>query len=106
MTNPLRGEISATLSGETYTLCLTLGALAELEAAFESETIINVIERFQSGKIKASDLIKVITAGLKGAGHHLTEQEVANLQIEGGVNGYVNLVARLFNAAFDFETGS
>ena len=32
MTNIHRGEISAVIGGETRVLCLTLGALAELEA--------------------------------------------------------------------------
>jgi hypothetical protein len=32
MANIQRGEISATIDGEEKTLCLTLGALAELEA--------------------------------------------------------------------------
>ena len=33
MANAHRGEIEATLGGKPYTLCLTLGALAELEHA-------------------------------------------------------------------------
>ena len=33
MHNKYRGEISARLNGEIYRLCLSLGALAELEAA-------------------------------------------------------------------------
>ena len=32
MVNPHRGEIEAVLGGVPYTLCLTLGALAELGA--------------------------------------------------------------------------
>ena len=35
MANAHRGEIEAELSGRTYVLCLTLGALAELEHAFK-----------------------------------------------------------------------
>ena len=52
MANSHRGEIEVTLEGKTYPLCLTLGALAELETAFGSEDLIAVIERFQNGKIK------------------------------------------------------
>lgn len=103
MPNKIRGEVEATLSGKTYTLCLTLGALAELESAFECETLIEVIERFQSGNVKAQDLITVIAAGLKGAGHEIKEQDVAMMQIEGGVKASVSLVSELFNSAFNFE---
>lgn len=34
MTNRRRGEVAVELGGKRYTLCLTLGALAELEEAF------------------------------------------------------------------------
>jgi hypothetical protein len=34
MPNRCRGEAAVTFGGERYTLCLTLGALAELEDAF------------------------------------------------------------------------
>ena len=34
MVNRHRGEIEAILDGKSYRLCLTLGALAELEHAF------------------------------------------------------------------------
>ena len=51
MVNSHRGEIEVTLEGKRYPLCLTLGALAELETAFESEDLVAVIERFQNGKI-------------------------------------------------------
>ena len=103
MANPQRGEIEAILNGKPYTLCLTLGALAELEAAFDSETLIEVIERFQANKIHAADLIAVITAGLKGAGHDLTQEEVAAMQVEGGVTTYIAIVAKLLNATFANE---
>ena len=34
MANRHRGEIEAELGGQRYTLCLTLGALAEIEHAY------------------------------------------------------------------------
>ena len=37
MPNCHRGEIAARLDGRDYTLCLTLGALAEMEAAYWAE---------------------------------------------------------------------
>ena len=36
MANPARGETILEIDGVPHTLCLTLGALAEIEALFES----------------------------------------------------------------------
>ncbi len=106
MANELRGEIDVVLDGCPYTACLTLGALAELESAFGSETLIGVIERFQSGQVKADDIIIIIAAGLRAGGHDVSEQEVANMQVEGGVQGYVDIVAQLLKATFHFNDAS
>jgi hypothetical protein len=46
MANRRRGEIDAELSGRTYRLCLTLGALAELEDAY-GEDLLTIAERFE-----------------------------------------------------------
>lgn len=42
MVNWHRGEIEATLDGKSYRLCLTLGALAELEQAFGEDDMLAV----------------------------------------------------------------
>ena len=69
MANRHRGEISAELGGKGYTLCLTLGALAEIEDAYGGEDLIAIAERFEKGRIGASDAIRVIGAGLRGGGN-------------------------------------
>ena len=58
MANPYRGEVALSIDGEPRTLRLTLGALAELEAAFGDEDMIALACRFQSGKLKAADAIR------------------------------------------------
>ena len=55
MANRHRGEIEAELGGERRTLCLTLGALAELESAFGAEDLAALAERFGSGRMSARD---------------------------------------------------
>ncbi len=100
MANAHRGEIEAVLDGKPLTLCLTLGALAELEHAFGGEDMLAIAERFESGRIKAKDAIRVIGAALRGSGHEISDKEVANMSIEGGAAGYVRTVARLLNATF------
>ena len=95
-----RGEINAIFDGRTYTLCLTLGALAELESALGGEDILALAERFEGGQLKAADAIKVIGAGLRGAGNEVTDAEVAAFRMAGGAAGYVDVVARLLKATF------
>jgi hypothetical protein len=64
--NRRRGEIAAELDGRPFRLCLTLGALAELEAAFAADDLGKLVERFSSGKLSALDMMRIIGAGLRG----------------------------------------
>jgi hypothetical protein len=100
MPNRRRGEVEAILDGKPHTLVLTLGALAELEAAFGASDLIALAERFESGRLSAHDLVTVLAAGLKGGGHAYMREEVAALAIDGGAAGYVRLAADLLAAAF------
>jgi hypothetical protein len=100
MANRHRGEIEAELGGRKYTLVLTLGALAEIEHAYGGEDMIAIAERFEGGRIKASDAIKVIGAGLRGAGEKMSNEDVAKLSVPGGAVGYLQIVAELLKATF------
>ena len=99
MVNLHRGEIEAVLDGRPFRLCLTLGALAELEAAFGDEDMLALATRFE-GWISARDCVRIIGAGLRGAGHEIANDAVARMASEGGAAGYVEIVARLLNATF------
>lgn len=100
MANRHRGEIEAVLGGERRTLVLTLGALAELEDAFGGEDMLALAARFETGRISARDAIRVIGAGLRGAGAQATDEEVMQMSAEGGAAGYVAIVADLLTATF------
>lgn len=100
MANAHRGEIEAELGGKRFTLCLTLGALAELESAYGGEDLIAIAERFDKGRISATDAIRVLGAGLRGAGNAISNEELAALPIAGGAPAYLELVARLLTATF------
>ncbi|MEM7775756.1 MAG: gene transfer agent family protein [Pseudomonadota bacterium] len=100
MANRHRGEIDAVFDGKTYSLCLTLGALAELETAFGHDSMVALAERFASGRLGARDAIRVIGAGLRGAGHDISDDVVATMRAENGVAGCVSVVAQLLSATF------
>jgi len=104
MTNPHRGEIAATLDGKPFTLCLTLGALAELESAFGDDDMLALAQRFGHGRLSARDAVRIIGAGLRGAGIQITDEAVARMQCEDGAAGFVDIVARLLAATFGGAT--
>ena len=100
MPNRHRGEIEAGLGGTRRTLVLTLGALAELESAFGADDLVALAERFEKGRMSASDAIRILGAGLRGAGESITDEEVARLAAPGGAAGYVRIVSALLAATF------
>ena len=73
MANPHRGEIEAELDGRRFTLCLTLGALAELEGALGERDLLALAERFEKGRIASRDAIRIIGAGYWRRGKKLYE---------------------------------
>jgi len=105
MVNLHRGEIEAVLDGVGYRLCLTLGALAELEAAFSATDMLDLASRFEKGRLSSRDAIRIIAAGLRGGGTDIAEDAVARMQVEGGAAGYVTIVSRLLHATFGSEAG-
>ncbi len=100
MANPHRGEISAIFEGEEKVLCLTLGALAELEARLGAGDLVGLSERFSSGRVTARDLTAIIGAGLRGGGNAITDDDLARMSIEGGLKGAAEIAARLLRATF------
>lgn len=100
MANRRRGEVSAIINGRERMLCLTLGALAELEDAFAVEDVAALVQRFGSGRLAARDLILIIAAGLRGGGESASAAEVAMMRIDGGAAGAARVVADLLGAAF------
>lgn len=100
MANRYRGEVSAVLDGRTFTLCLPLGALAELEATFQASDMGALVERFGNGTLSARDAVAVIGAGLRGAGHAIQDDEVARMRADGGAAGFAAIVADLLSVTF------
>lgn len=98
--NRRRGEISAVLDGESRRLCLTLGALAELEAAYAADDLAALVQRFASGRLAALDLIRIVGAGLRGAGSDISDEAVARMQAENGAAGFAAIVADLLTTTF------
>jgi Phage tail tube protein, GTA-gp10 len=106
MPNFHRGEIEAYFDDTPHTLVLTLGALAELEAAFGAADMLALAERFSHGRISARDATRIIGAGLRGAGQVITDEDVSRLRAQDGAAGCVAIVARLLTATFGQATAT
>lgn len=101
MPNPRRGEVAVALGGRRFTLCLTLGALAELEHAFGVGDLPALGARFASGRLSARDLVKLLVVSLRGGGHALSDEEVAALPLDGGgVEAVADALGELLAATF------
>lgn len=98
--NRRRGEIEAELDGQPRVLCLTLGALAELETAFAVDDLGALVERFSTGRFSARDLVRIIGAGLRGAGADIRDDQVLAMGVPGGAAGYATIVKALLEATF------
>jgi hypothetical protein len=98
--NRRRGEVEAVIDGESRILCLTLGALAELETAFAAADLAGLAVRFSSGRLKAADMIRIIGAGLRGGGNLFSDEEVAAASFDEGVAGCARVVGDLLSVTF------
>ena len=96
MVNPYRGEVDISLGGKAFTLRLTLGVLAELEAEMKSDSLMALVERFETGAFSARDLILLLNAGLKGGG----ADPMPELDIDGGPVVAAQTAARLLRLTF------
>ena len=70
--NGVRGEVIAVLAGAERRLCLTLGALAEMETALGCDGLMPLAERMRS--LSARDLTVIVAALLRGGGDELADQ--------------------------------
>jgi hypothetical protein len=55
MANPWAGEVAIVLDGQRHVARLTLGALAELEAGLQAGSLLDLVERFETGRFSTRD---------------------------------------------------
>ena len=100
MGNPHRGEVTVLLDGVPHTARLTLGALAGLEADLGADSLIGLIERFESGRFASRDVLAVLVAGLRGGGWRGTAADLLTVEIGGGPVGAARAAAESLARAF------
>ena len=100
MENPWAGEVALTLNGDARICKLTLGALAELETALKTETLIDLVERFEAQKFSTRDVLAVVVAGLRGGGWKGSVADLLEADISGGPLEAARVAAQLLVRAF------
>ena len=100
MANPWAGEVALVIDGKRHVLKLTLGALAELEAGLEADTLVALVERFEASAFSTRDVLALIVAGLRGGGWDGSAADLLAAEIEGGPLAGARAAAELLARAF------
>jgi hypothetical protein len=100
MANPWTGEVALTIDGERHLLKLTLGALAELEDSLGADSLVALVERFESGAFSTRDVLALIVAGLRGGGWRGRAGDLVSAEISGGPVEAARAAGRLLARAF------
>ncbi|MCV6593734.1 MAG: gene transfer agent family protein [Silicimonas sp.] len=100
MANPWQGEVAIRIDGKPHGMKLTLGALAELEAAMEADSLVALVERFEAGGYASRDVLALIVAGLRGGGWQGEARDLLTAEIEGGPVEAARLAGLLLARAF------
>jgi len=93
--NSIRGEAMTLLGGMERKVCLTLGALAEIETALGTRGFGELAERMRT--LSARDLIVVLAALLRGGGEHQLAETLGKAAID--PREAAQAVARAFTAS-------
>ena len=93
--NGARGEATAVLAGAERRLCLTLGALAEIEAGLGLEGLGALADRMRV--LSARDLTVVLAALLRGGGEGALADELDRAEVD--PREAAEAVAKAFAAA-------
>lgn len=95
--NGARGEVALEIDGQARTLCLTLGALAEIEAAFACKELRELDLRMRA--LSARDLVVVLGALLRGGGEAELAERIGELMVAPGAAA--KAVAKAFALGLD-----
>jgi hypothetical protein len=93
--NPARGEVSIMIDGAPHILCVTLGALAQLEGAFDVPSFAHLGDRLKA--LNAHDLLIVLSALL--GQESLSVAQLARSHID--PRQAASAVGQAFRLAFD-----
>jgi Phage tail tube protein, GTA-gp10 len=74
MANHARGEADLTIAGKTYSVSMSMGALAEMASALGVESMQDLSERIL--KFHLTDMPNIVAAALKGNGYDVPIEDI------------------------------
>ena len=98
--NPWAGEVVVRVNERDHVCKLTLGSLAELEAGMGAVTLVDLVQRFETGAYSSRDVMALIVAGLRGGGWDGSAADLRTAEIAGGPVGAAQAAATLLVRAF------
>ena len=98
--NPWAGEVALVIDGQRRVMKLTLGALAELDASLGADSLVALVERFETGRYRTADVLKLLLAGLRGGGWRVGAAALMDAEIAGGPAAAARAAALLLARAF------
>jgi len=100
MVNPLAGEVEIIIDGVAHRCKLTLGAMAELEGALGTDSLLDLVARFEAGNFSSRDVMALVVAGLRGGGWTGSAADLMTADIAGGAVGAAQAAATMLVRAF------
>nr|GGI01498.1 hypothetical protein GCM10011355_32280 [Aquisalinus luteolus] len=99
--NRFRGDVALEIDGETHTLRLTLGALAQIETALGTDDLAGLTARLANPS--ARDLLVILSALLGGGGHDVAVDTLKSKSFD--LKAAMAAVARAFALALGADDG-
>lgn len=93
--------MAITVDGVTYDAKLSLGALVELEAELDEQSLLALVERFETGRFTARDVVSMLSAGLRAGGWTGTTRDLLAAEIAGGPLEATRAAGALLSRAFE-----
>ncbi|WP_052731802.1 GTA-gp10 family protein [Devosia geojensis] len=105
MVNPLRGEVALEVEGETYTLCLDINAIIEVENLLDIG-IAEVAGLFsEPGRVRAGYVRAMLWAALQRHHPHIELRMAGDLLVKVGLARVIETLGETLDAAFPSEEG-
>ena len=97
MTNPMKGEMTIELAGESYNCRLNVDALIKIETALDMG-ILKITQRLSDADVRLNDLTVVLLHALRGGGNDVNDRDVKSIIQNSGIVAATSQVATLLVA--------
>ena len=97
MTNPMKGEMTIELAGESRNCRLNVDSLIKIETALDMG-ILKITQRLSDGDVRLNDIAVVLYHALRGGGNDVTDRDVKSMIQNAGIVGATSQVANLLVA--------